>query len=606
VSGGAEPVPSPWEEAARAAAIFAVDPEGLGGVALRALAGPARDRWLALVREGLAPDSPMRRIPLGVPDGRLLGGLDLAATLRAGRPVAERGILAEADGGVVLLAMAERLSAAMAGRMAATMDSGEVSAARDGVELRSRARLGVVALDEGIADDERPPEALLERMAFLIDLTRVGPREAAEAAHGAADIAAARALLPTIAADDSVVEALCGTAVALGVASIRAPILALRVARIAAALAGRDAVTDQDAALAARLVFAPRATRMPVPPPPEASEPPLDDGDDTPPPDQVQPQTESLSGDRERPNTDQSDQALEDMVLAAARAAIPPDLLARLGGAVAPSRAGPPGTSGAVKKAAARGRPAGTRPGEPREGSRLNVVETLRAAAPWQRLRHAAIASDGSRRIAVRREDFRVTRHEQRTETTIIFVVDASRSSAVNRLAEAKGAVEMLLADCYVRRDQVAVLAFRGRGAELLLAPTRSLVRAKRQLAGLPGGGGTPLAAGLDAAARLADAVRRRGQTPTIVLLTDGRANIARDGSPGRERAEADALAAGRGLRAAGHATLLIDTAQRPQALAQRFAAEMGARYLPLPYASATTLSTAVRATTEPPPRRAA
>ncbi len=606
MSGAVEPVHSLWEEAARAAAIFAVDPDGVGGVALRAPAGPLRERWLALVREGLPPDAPMRRIPLGVPDGRLLGGLDLAATLRAGRPVAERGILADSDGGVVLLAMAERLSDAMAGRMAATMDSGEVSAARDGVELRNRARLGVVALDEGMADDERPPEALRERMAFLIDLTRVGSREAAEGTHSAADIATARALLPMVVADDSVVEALCGTAVALGVASIRAPILALRVARIAAALAGRPAVTDQDAALAARLVFAPRATRIPVPPPQEASEPPPDEGGDTPRPeedqarDQAPAQPESQSGDQQSSKPDQPDQALDDMVLAAARAAIPPDLLARLANAPAPQRPGASGTSGAVKKAAARGRPAGTRPGEPREGSRLNVVETLRAAAPWQKLRRAAVAGDGPRRIAVRREDFRVTRYEQRTETTIIFVVDASRSSAVNRLAEAKGAVEMLLADCYVRRDQVAVLAFRGRGAELLLAPTRSLVRAKRQLAGLPGGGGTPLAAGLDAASRLAEAVRRRGQTPTIVLLTDGRANISRDGNPGRERAEADALAAGRALRAAGYAILLIDTAQRPQALAQRFAAEMGARYLPLPYANATTLSTAVRARTDP------
>jgi magnesium chelatase subunit D len=116
--------------------------------------------------------------------------------------------------------------------------------------------------------------------------------------------------------------------------------------------------------------------------------------------------------------------------------------------------------------------------------------------------------------VEVRRDDFRVGRFEQRSQSTTIFVVDASGSSAFNRLAEAKGAVELLLADCYVRRDRVALLAFRGRGAELLLPPTRSLVRAKRSLAGLPGGGGTPLAAGIDAAAALADAVRRRGETP--------------------------------------------------------------------------------------------
>ena len=64
-------------------------------------------------------------------------------------------------------------------------------------------------------------------------------------------------------------EALCGAAQALGIASLRAPLLALRAARAAAALAGRDRITEEDAALAARLVLGPRATQRP-----EAAEPP--------------------------------------------------------------------------------------------------------------------------------------------------------------------------------------------------------------------------------------------------------------------------------------------------------------------------------------------
>ncbi len=93
----------------------------------------------------------------------------------------------------------------------------------------------------------------------------------------------------------------------------------------------------------------------------------------------------------------------------------------------------------------------------------------------------------------------------------------------MDRLGEAKGAVEMLLADCYVRRDEVALIAFRGAGADLLLPATRSLTRAKRSLAALPGGGGTPLASGLAAAESLAEEVRRKGRTPTLVVITDGR-----------------------------------------------------------------------------------
>ena len=130
-----------WADAALAAALLAVDPVAMGGVALRARAGPVRDPWLALLRGLLPPAAPVRRLPLHVTDGRLLGGLDLAATLRAGRPVADRGLLAEAEGGVLLVAMAERLTPGTAARLTGTLDAGEVLLERDGLALRTPARI---------------------------------------------------------------------------------------------------------------------------------------------------------------------------------------------------------------------------------------------------------------------------------------------------------------------------------------------------------------------------------------------------------------------------------------------------------------------------------
>lgn len=551
-----------WRDAGWAAALFAVDPTGTG-VALRALAGPVRVRWLALLRR-LMPDDPLRTVPLNIPDARLLGGLDLAATLGAGRPVAARGLLAEADGGAVLLAMAERLSAGVAARIAAAMDGA--------------ARIGVVALDEGMAEDERAPGALRDRLAFLVDLADIGARVADGSLPGAARVAAARRLLPRVDADGGVIEGLCETAAALGIASVRAPLLALRAARAAAALDGRDRVGDADAALACRLVLAPRATVLPMAEPQQA---------DAPPP---EPQDPADSAPGEADTEAKPDAALQDMLIQAAKAAIPAGLLARLQAGDSPRARAPAGGAGPLR-AGRRGRPVGSRPGDPR-GARLDLIATLRAAAPWQRLRGRGPAG----RVEVRRDDFRVARVKQRTEATAIFVVDASGSQAFNRLAEAKGAVELLLADCYVRRDRVAVLAFRGTAAQVLLPPTRSLVRAKRSLAGLPGGGGTPLAAGIDAGFLMADGIRRRGGTPTIVLLTDGRANVGQDGKGGRARADADAMAAARQVRAARLAALLVDTSPRPHPASQRLAAAMDARYVPLPYADAAALSRAIRA----------
>ena len=178
-----------------------------------------------------------------------------------------------------------------------------------------------------------------------------------------------------------------------------------------------------------------------------------------------------------------------------------------------------------------------------------------------------------------------------------MFVVDASGSAALHRLAEAKGAVELMLADCYVRRDSVALIAFRGKTAELLLAPTRSLARAKRNLASLPGGGGTPLASAVEAAVGLGIELRRKGQTPSVVFLTDGRANVGRNGQGGRPRAMEDAVAAARALRLANLAALIIDTSPQPKPEARMLANEMGASYLPLPHADAASMSEAIRRT---------
>ena len=575
-----------WSDAARAARLFAIDPFGTGGVLLRSRAGPVRERWIEMFRALLPASQPFTHLPLHIADGRLLGGLDLNATLLAGRPVAERGLLAQADGGVVMLAMAERLSPATTVHVTAAIDAREILVERDGLSLRMPARFGVVAIDEGL-DDEFAPAGLRDRLAFHLDLNDIAIREAGPFAIDGEEIMAARQNLSSLIADASHIEALCRAATALGIVSLRTPLLAIRVAVANAALAGTDAVGPDDVAVAARLVLAPRALVFPQEQEPAESDSP------PPPPEN---EADREGADNQTPNLDR---ALDEVILAAVRSALPPDVLAGLrAGSAGRSRQRSSGKAGALQKSNRRGRPNGVLRGELRAGAKLNVIETLRAAAPWQPLRRREAKKGASTqpRILIRKDDFRITRFKQRSETTTIFVVDASGSAALHRLAEAKGAVELLLADCYVRRDQVALISFRGNAAELLLPPTRSLARAKRSLAGLPGGGGTPLAAGLDAAVALADLVRRKGPTPTVILLTDGRANIARDGAQGRPRGEEDAMGAARQLRAAGVAAVLVDTSPRPGPLAEQFAREMGARYLPLPHADAMVLSKAVRA----------
>jgi len=592
-------------DAATIAALFAVDPVGLGGVALRSPACDNRDQWLALLKSLLATQTPLRRVPLNINDTALLGGLDLGASLQAGKPIALKGLLSQADGGVLVLAMAERMSLSSAARFGSVLDTGMVALQRDGLDTSAKASLGLVALDEGANDDEQMPAGLADRLAFRLlmgaqDEDEEGPEWTAQ------EVLNARERLSQVTIDDEAVQALCAAALALGIDSLRASVFAVRVARAAAALAGSNTVEEEHTGVAARLVLAPRATRLPpaAPPENEAQDTPAENEESPPePPPEEDPQ-DAENQDESNADEDQKEdpglpENLADLVLEAAQAAIPAGLLASLKiGQLQRAKTPTSGSAGALQKNALRGRPVGARKGEPRAGQRINVLETLRAAAPWQKLRQRQQApTDGQKqRIVVRKDDFHVTRFRQSGQTTTVFVVDASGSSALNRLAEAKGAVELLLADCYVRRDSVAVLAFRGQTAELILPPTRSLARAKRSLAGLPGGGGTPLAHAIDAAILLADQLRKKGETPIVVLLTDGKGNIARDGRPGRAQAATDALAAATEMRLRGFSTLLVDTSPQAQEAAKNLAQAMGAQYLALPYAGANSLNLAVRA----------
>jgi magnesium chelatase subunit D len=597
-------------DALLAAAIFALEPAAIGGICVRTDRGAACERWLVLLRELLEEAIPLRRLPPHIDDERLLGGTDLASTLSCGRPVYARGLLAEADGGVILMSMAERVPARMAAVVAAALDSGSVAGAGAGREAPHPARFGLVALDSGLGEDEHCPAVLAERLALHIDLHGVHPDDLANPPVDRAALARARSHLAATRIDAAAITALCAAAAACGIDSLRAPQLALRVAQASAALDERDALDETDLQSAARLVLGPRARVLPQAPaqddPPADSESPRDSES---PPESEPPRNADAPAQQEdgapaeaapppdaaaEPQPGTADE-LDQQLIAAARATLPAGLLAGIGlGAASLPRSGAAGRAGAVILKGRRGRPAGVRNGRPRHGSKLNVVATLRAAAPWQRLRRAQMQA-AAPLVQVRAEDFCVTWFRQRSETATLFVLDASGSSAMHRLAEVKGAVELLLAECYVRRDQVAVVAFRGRGAELVLPATRSLVRAKRLLAGLPGGGATPLAAGLALAHELATQLRRRGLAPALVILTDGQANIARDGSAGRAAAQQDALLVARQLRAAAVKSLLIDTAPRPAPLARVLAEAMQARYLPLPYADARALAGAVQ-----------
>lgn len=504
---------------------------------------------------------PARRLHPTIADDALFGGLDLSATLATGRPVETAGILSSPA--ALTLAMAERCPAGLAARLATALDTPAHC---------------LIALDEGAEADEVLPPALAERLGLFLDLTGLAWSDTPVTPPDTARVHAARARLAglTLAADQ--LDALTRAACELGIPSLRAPLLAAAAARAHAAWEGRDGVTEADLTAAAELVYSHRA----APQPEEQAQP-----DQPPPPDDT-----PDAGDS--PQAEGEGQSLpEEMLVEAALAALPRDLLEALAaGRMARAQAGSNGT-GAEQGGNRRGRPLPSRPGRLAPGARIDLVATLRAAAPWQPLRRRQSARADAA-LLVRATDIRLKRFRETSDRVLIFAVDASGSAAFARLAEAKGAVELLLAQAYARRDHVALLSFRGTAAELILPPTRSLVQTKRRLAGVPGGGGTPLASALHLAMATAVQARSRGMTPTIALLTDGRGNIALDGSANRAQAEEDATRLARAIRVTGTPALVIDVANRPQPALQGLARMMDAPYLALPRADAYRLSAAL------------
>jgi magnesium chelatase subunit D len=535
------------------AGILALCGPSMGGAIV---ANDSVDEFITAYGQAAGQGASLRTVPSSLAADALTGSVDLAATLALGKPVHTAGLLAQEVR--LLMRRAERLDAACASLMAQALD---------------RQSLMLIAAIDFSDDDAVMAEKLAERLPFYVE-------GQVDAWWTAMDISAARDVMSVADVDDKWIRDLCGAALSVGVASPRAVLQAVGAARAVAALMGQRAVTEPAVALAARLVLAHRAqhapaqeqepeTDQPPPPPPEDSEQQADDD-----------QTVPNPGDAE-------------VVLAAVLAALPANLLQAMGEGFGKRGAGRTMKNAAPKKTGGqRGRRIGHKRASSLSGQRLDILATLRNAAPWQTLRRRLGGVD---RMIVTRDDFRVARIKQRNEATAIFVVDASGSTAFQRLAEAKGAVETILAECYVRRDRVALVAFRSKTAEVLLPPTRSLERAKRALAGLPGGGGTPLASGLDEAFTLAVNVRRGGGSPIVILLTDGRANVTRAGEGNKVKALEEMQSAARLFAAEGFEAMLIDVSPDPQKSARVLSSAMQATYFPMPRASATDIARPVR-----------
>lgn len=576
------------------ATLLASDPGRFGGIHVRAPADALRSAWLDAIQNALPPGTPWIKVPAGVDADTLIGGLDLAATLALSRPVMRQGLLARAHLGILVLSMAERCDPMILAYLQQAMDQGEIKIERDGLQNKTPAQFALIVLDEGQDEESTLPSGLLDRLPFYIDTQALAGWQSQHCPPPRRYVFTTNPVV-----NDESLKALCASALQLGIVSMRPPMQALSVAQSLSIIKGHSLIQQDDLIEAATLVFAARAKQLP-PSPDTSSQEQLEEIAET----AEQPEDQPLDASHQnhnkmeelppRPQSAPLESGTEEReILSQIVTGLPDDLLARLATGSALRGSGKASSTERQRQCTPRhGRPVGARQGDPRRGLPLDLRATLRAAIPWQKIRTKPLNTC----IAMRSSDLHVKRLKPRTRTTAVFAVDASGSAALQRLAEAKGAVEALLAQCYIRRDQVALVSFRGAGAQLMLPPTRSLSRVRRELSALLGGGGTPLAHGLQLAAQVAEECRRKGDAPLMVLLTDGKGNVALDGTGGRAQSDQDVIRTAQTIRVQRLPCMVVDISPQPQERARTLAQELHAEYLALPLANAHSLSSAVNA----------
>ena len=593
---------------------------------------PANNSAQTIVRQ-----IPIVDLPVGATEDRLVGSLDIEEAIKTGNRIFEPGLIAATHRGILYIDEVNLLNDHLVDILLDAAAMGRNYVEREGISITHRSEFILVGTMNPEEGDLRPQ--LLDRFGLAVEVDGrfsleerqevVKRRIAYEADPQAfmalwqgseeeerARVLRSQNLLPNVVVSDDIIQLITSICAEYDVDGMRGDIVMYKTAATIAAYENRTEVNAEDVREAANLALLHRQRRQPFQQPNLTTDQLDSMVDDFQSQDrQREPQDSSQKDHEGEGDSEPSDLSIPE--LEPEEPDTEPDAEpddpgpSSLGGeqqfevgdpfSVRPLNLKSPdqrsrralGRRNVTITDSSAGRYVGS--SMPKgKASGLALDATLRAAAPHQVERRAASVSQ----IAVLIEpwDIRDKVRESKSGSLVLFVVDASGSmGAQRRMVAVKGAIMSLLLDAYQRRDRVGMISFRGVSASLVLPPTNSVDLAQIHLQEMPTGGRTPLSAGLFKALEVIETerIKDRDVLPLLVLLSDGRGNVAL----GQDSPLDEAYAAAGIIGDDKVPSVVVDTESGfiRLGMVQPVAEAMGAQYLKLEDLRADSLAEAVR-----------
>ncbi len=562
-------------------------------------------------------------VPLNVTEEQLFGGMDIESTLADGVIRVNKGLLHSADGNILYIDDVNLMDQSMLISLMESIYNKKVILEREGVsssyetdtlviasmnpedsDLSSHIldRFDLCAYAMSVEEDNEKGEILRRNVEFIEDPEKFSSKYRDEEAEIESSLERAKAILPMVTISDELVNVIVELCTKVGAQGHRGDIAMINTSIALAALNGRDEVMRKDIEEAAALCLIHRRDYTQPPEPPEQEEQEQDQEDETedeqeeqeqPPEPPEQEEQEQDQEEQEQPPEDPDFQnMLDEMLFEIGEQFRVIDYLSEGTAKKMVKTKSRMGRRAVVESSDRTGRYSRSRTPSERT-SDIAFDATIRAAAPHQKTR-----DKGDLAISIRSSDIKEKIRERRSGCTILFLVDASGSLGVRRrMATVKGAILSMLRESYVKRDRVAMMAFRRDSSELILPPTKSVEYTYKKLEELPTGGKTPLGEALLKVNSYMSIYSRShpGEMCYIVMVTDGRANVPV--TPGAD-ANAEVLEMAKDMKIPGVRWIIIDAGTGFARFdhAMKLARELEGTYFKLDELNADKLASSVKA----------